>query len=155
MGGYLGKAMDDNLQKNQQFMLDMNRLTMERQIQMQNQMRERMAAIQVARAREMFVWLGSFYGLATVAMIRGFQTTKRPGVLAPLLPLTFLLGYQADLAYGTKLNRIKSEAENILMFERDLIEMPTGLPSISSLDVARLQMEEEAKYKATTPSTTQ
>lgn len=76
-------------------------------------------------------------------------------MLVPLLPLTFLVGYQADLAYGTKLNRIKSEAENILMFERDLIEIPTGLPSLSSLDVARQQMEEDAKYKAATPSTIQ
>lgn len=71
MGGIIGKAMDENLQKNQQFMLEMNRVTMERQIQMQNQMRERMAASQIARAREMFVWLGSFYGISTLAMLKG------------------------------------------------------------------------------------
>ena len=40
------------------------------------------------------------------------------------------MAYQADLAYGTKVNRIKTEAENILMFERDLIESPLGLPTI-------------------------
>ena len=51
-------------------------------------------------------------------------------MMAPLLPLTFVVGYQADLAYGTKVNRIKTEAENILMFERDLIESPLGLPTI-------------------------
>ena len=43
--------------------------------------------------------------------------------------------------------RIKSEAENILMFESDLVESPAGLPSVSSLDMARLKMAEEAKYK--------
>jgi hypothetical protein len=53
------------------------------------------------------------------------------------------------LAYGTKLARIKSEAENILMFETDLVESPAGLPTVSSLDMARLKMSEEAKYKAT------
>ena len=81
--------------------------------------------------------------------------TKRPAVVAPLLPLTFIVGYQADLAYGSKMNRIKGEAENILMFERDVIEMPSGLPTISSLDVGRQQMEDDAKYKLATPATTQ
>ena len=74
--------------------------------------------------------------------------TRSPAVIAPLLPLTFIVGYQADLAYGTKLTRIKSESENILMFEKDLIEMPSGLPTVASLDVARLEMKEEAKNKA-------
>ena len=71
MGNFMGKAMDENLKKNQQFMLEMNRITVERQIQMQNQMRERMAAAQVAKAREMFLWLGTFYVVASIAMIRG------------------------------------------------------------------------------------
>ena len=66
--------------------------------------------------------------------------------MAPFLPLTFITGYQGDLAYGTKMNRIKAEAESILMFERDLIEMPTGLPTISSLDVGRIKQEENKKY---------
>ena len=48
------------------------RITLERQIQMQNQMRERMVAQQIAGAREMFLWLGSFYVLAGTGMIMGF-----------------------------------------------------------------------------------
>ena len=52
-------------------MLEMNKMTVERQIQMQNQMRERMQAAQIAGAREMFAWLGSFYVVATAAMIQG------------------------------------------------------------------------------------
>ena len=48
------------------------RITLERQIQMQNQMRERMVAQQVAGAREMFLWLGSFYLLAGTGMIAAF-----------------------------------------------------------------------------------
>lgn len=80
--------------------------------------------------------------------------SKKPQVIAPLLPLTFIVGYQGDLAYGSKMSRINAEAENILMFERDLVDIPTGLPTVSSLDMARLQMHEEAKYKATTPDST-
>ena len=38
---------------------------------MQNLMRERMMAMQLATAREMFNWWASFYGLAAVGMIAG------------------------------------------------------------------------------------
>merc|ERR1712096_318898 len=133
MGNYVGRAMEDNLKKNQEFMLEMNRITMERQIQMQDQMRERMVAQQIAKAREMFLWLGSF------------------SAIAPLLPLTFLVGYQADLAYGSKLNRIMAESENIMQYERDLIEIPSGLPTLSSIDAGRMRVQEEKKYHATSP----
>ena len=65
------------------------------------------------------------------------RQSKKPGVLVPLLPLTFVLGYQVDLAYGSKLNRIRGEAENIMQYERDLLEMPLHLPTLSSIDLAR------------------
>jgi len=148
MGNLVGKAMEDNLEKNQKFMLEMQRMTMERQIQMQNQMRERMAAAQIARAREMFLWLGSFYGIAGFAMLSGFARTKKPAVIAPLLPLTFVVGYQADLAYGSKMDRIKAEAENIMQYEQDLIEMPSGVPTLAQIDAARTKLQDEKKYTA-------
>ena len=71
MGGILGKTMETNFQKQQDFMLEMNRITLERQIQMQNQMRERMVAAQIAGAREMCAWLGSFYLIAATGMVIG------------------------------------------------------------------------------------
>ncbi|XP_023344503.1 plasminogen receptor (KT) [Eurytemora carolleeae] len=148
MGNLMGKAMDSNMEKNQKFMLEMNRTMLERQIHMQNQMRERMVASQIAGAREMFVWLGSFYAIAGTAMLAAFFRTKKPATIAPLLPLTFVVGYQADFAYGSKMNRIKAEAENIIQFERDIIEIPSGLPTVSSIDSARIQLQDEQKYHA-------
>ena len=71
MGGFVSKQIEGSFQRQQEFMLDMNKMTMERQIQMHNQMRERMAAAQIAGAREMCVWLGSFYVLAATGMITG------------------------------------------------------------------------------------
>lgn len=44
---------------------------LERQIQMNNAMRERQMAMQLARAREMFSWWATFYGISTIAMIGG------------------------------------------------------------------------------------
>lgn len=146
MGLIIGKAMSESMEKQQEIMQETQRVMLERNIQMQNEMRERMMAQQIARGREMFTWLSSFYVIASIGMVRGYKITRKPVALAPLLPLTFLVAYQADLAYGTKVNRIKTEAENILMFERDLIESPLGLPTIATLDVRRQQTQENAKY---------
>ena len=40
-------------------------------MQMQNVMRERMMAMQLGKARELFNWWASFYVVATFAMIAG------------------------------------------------------------------------------------
>ncbi|GAB6022406.1 hypothetical protein CHUAL_006523 [Chamberlinius hualienensis] len=147
MGSVVGKAMDENLKKNQEFMVEMQRVQLERQIQMQNQMRERMMAMQIAKSREFLYWFGSFYALAAIGMIAGYRKSKNRGLLVPLLPLTFIVAYQADLAYGSKLNRIKAEAENILNFEYTLLETPNGLPTPSSIDDARLNLTENERTK--------
>ena len=81
--------------------------------------------------------VATFLVLNQIVMFR----TKKPAAIVPLLPLTFLVGYQADLAYGSKLNRIKAESENILQYERDLIEIPSGLPTLSSIDAGRIRAQ--------------
>ena len=73
--------------------------------------------------------------------------TKKPAAIAPLLPLTFIVGYQADLAYGTKVNRIRAEAENILQYEHDLTDMPGGLPSLASIDAGRIKVQVREKLR--------
>ncbi len=70
MGNMIGKAMEDSMRKNQDFMLETQLVMLERQIQMQDQMRQRMAAQQIARTREMFTWLSTFYLLATIGMVK-------------------------------------------------------------------------------------
>ena len=66
--------------------------------------------------------------------------------MGAFVPLSFFVAYQADLAYGTKLERVKLEAENILNYERDVIEMPTGLPTLASLDAGR-KSQKDAEQK--------
>ncbi|XP_076049230.1 plasminogen receptor (KT)-like [Oratosquilla oratoria] len=143
--GNINKAMSDNLRKNQEFMLETQRIQLERQIHMQNEMREKMMAMQIARSRELLYWFGAFYALSSIGMIAGYRRTRKAGTLVPLLPLTFILGYQADLAYGSKLNRIKLEAENILSFEHDLVAMPHGISTPSTIDEARERQEESKR----------
>ncbi|XP_046578701.1 plasminogen receptor (KT)-like [Haliotis rubra] len=141
MGILLGKTMDENLKKQQEFMLKTSVIQMERQIQMQNQMRERMMAMQIARARDIFAWFGSFYALASLGMIAGFSKQRKPAALAPALPLTFLLAYQYDLAYGNKMNRMRGEADRIMDTEGIMLALPHGLPTLSSIEAARLDQD--------------
>jgi len=138
------RGIREDMRRNQEQVAEMQRIGLERQIHMNNEMREKMMALQLSRARELLYWEGAFYVLATIGMISGYRRTKKPGTLVPLLPLTFMVGYQADLAYGSEMNRIKMEAENILLFERDLVSLPLGTPSLSSIDEAR-ERQEEAK----------
>ena len=35
--------------------------------------------------------------------------TKKPAALVPLLPLSFIMGYQLDMAFGNKMERITGE----------------------------------------------
>jgi hypothetical protein len=70
---------------------------------------------------------------------------KRPAVLTPLIPLTFALAYLGDLGYGTKLHRIGLEAEMIMEHEKELLMYPSGLPTVASIDSARIELEEESR----------
>ncbi|XP_068726773.1 plasminogen receptor (KT)-like [Montipora capricornis] len=145
MGAILGSAMketmEENLKKSQEFMLETQKMQLGRQLQMQNAMRERQMSMQLAGAREMFYWLASFYGIATVGMLVGFKRSKSPAALVPFLPLTFIVAYQADYVYGTKMNRIRDEAENIMKEERSFLELPCGMPNFQSIEEARLNTE--------------
>ncbi|NXD86431.1 PLRKT protein, partial [Halcyon senegalensis] len=80
---------------------------MERQILMQNQMRERQTAMQIAWTREFIKYFGTFYGLAAVCLTAGAIKKKNLGILLPMFPLSFILAYQYDMGYGTLLQRIK------------------------------------------------
>lgn len=104
-------------------------------MQIQNEMRTRMVATQLARARELLYWWGGFYSLTMVGMLAGqiwhtrsiddvvhrhyrlfecrYAKLRNPAILAPFLPLTFVFGYQIDLAYGSKIGRIRGEMETM------------------------------------------
>ena len=78
-------------------------------MQMQQEMMRRQMAVQWARSKDMFYWYAGFVSLATLACTAGFLKTRNPTILAPLLPLSFIVGYQADMAAGNKMERIMSE----------------------------------------------
>ncbi|KAJ8710294.1 hypothetical protein PYW07_009660 [Mythimna separata] len=145
MGNYFTVNMEENFKKNQEFIQIINKVKMERQIQLQYQMQERQMAMEIAKSRDTCLWLTTFYVTATTGLLTGFRRTKRPYLLMPLIPLTFVTLYYWDLAYGNKVHRIRMEAEHIMTHEADSLEWPCGLPTPSSIDLGREDVEERKK----------
>ncbi|XP_033029488.1 plasminogen receptor (KT) [Lacerta agilis] len=137
MGFMFSKSMNENLKSQQEFMLMNSRLQLERQLLMQNQMRERQMAMQVAWTREFLKYFGTFFGLTVVGLTVGAIKRKKPGLFLPIVPLSFVLAYQYDMGYGSLLQRMKGEAENILDTENALVEMPKGPLTFDGLEKAR------------------
>ncbi|CAG0922044.1 unnamed protein product [Notodromas monacha] len=147
MGLGLSKKMDENLRKQQDFTIEMQRTQLERQAQMQNLIRERNVALQIAKSRELFFWWSAFYAITSAGLLIQYRKQRRPVLVAPLLPLTFIFAYQADLAYGNKLLRIRAEAESIMQFEKNLVELPYGVPTTSAIDQARMKQTDDRRLQ--------
>lgn len=135
----MGKTLDDNMAKQQAFMVENQKTMMERNMQMQNYMREMQMAMQIARARDLFHFWAVFYSIALPMSAAGFRRTRNPAALVPIIPLTFVVGYFGDMAYGTKMKRIVDDADVILKAEQNLLKMPRPLPSVALLDERRSQ----------------
>uniref|UniRef100_G1KCE1 Plasminogen receptor with a C-terminal lysine n=1 Tax=Anolis carolinensis TaxID=28377 RepID=G1KCE1_ANOCA len=137
MGFIFSKSMNENLKNQQEFMIMNSRLQLERQLLMQNQMRERQMAMQIAWTREFLKYFGAFSGLAAVGLTVGAIKRKKPAFFLPMVPLSFILAYQYDMGYGSLLKRMKSEAESILDTESTTLEMPKGPLTFESIEKAR------------------
>ncbi|XP_004373535.1 plasminogen receptor (KT) [Trichechus manatus latirostris] len=143
MGFIFSKSMSENMKNQQEFMLMSARLQLERQLIMQNEIRERQMAMQVAWSREFFKYFGAFFGIAAISLTAGAIKRKKPAFLVPIVPLSFVLTYQYDLGYGTLLQRMKGEAENILETEKSKLQLPRGMITFESLEKAR---REQSKF---------
>ncbi|XP_061413856.1 plasminogen receptor (KT) [Lethenteron reissneri] len=137
MGLFMSRALEDNMKRQQEFMLLNQRLQMERQMAMQSQMQLRQMAMQLAGSREFFKYYASFYSLATVTLTAGAMRSKRPGLLVPLVPLGFVLAYQYDRAYGSMLQRMRDEAEWLMDKDAGRLQLPHGLPTFEDVEKCR------------------
>ncbi|XP_061911113.1 plasminogen receptor (KT) [Entelurus aequoreus] len=137
MGFLLSKSMDANLKKQQEFMLHNSRLQMERQLLLQNEMRQRQMAMQVAWSREFLTYFGTFFTLTCAGLTLGAIKRKKAAMLAPILPLSFILAYQVDNAYGSLIHRTREEAESIMSSEQQRLQLPHGTPTFDSIEKSR------------------
>ncbi|MBZ3870141.1 Plasminogen receptor (KT) [Sciurus carolinensis] len=143
MGFIFSKSMNENMKNQQEFMLTNAQLQLERQLTLQNEMRERQMAMQVAWSREFLKYFGTFYGITTISLTAGAIKQKKPAFLIPIFPLSFIFIYQYDLGYGTLLQRMKGEAEDILETEKSKLQLPKGMITFESLEKAR---REQSKF---------
>lgn len=97
-------------------------------------MRERMIATQLAVARDMFQFYGTFYAFAIAGLGCVSVMKRSPAVALQLVPLGFVTAYQYDMAYGGKMERVVAEAERILKSEAHLLALPGGPLSVAGLD---------------------
>ncbi|XP_053322091.1 plasminogen receptor (KT) [Spea bombifrons] len=137
MGSLFSRAVDENMKKQQEFMMMNSQLQLERQILMQNQMRERQMAMQIAWSREFLKYYGTFFTLAAISLTAGAIKSKKPALFVPIVPLGFVFAYQMDMGYGTLVSRMKGEAENIIEKENSLLALPSGLPTFESIEKER------------------
>ncbi|XP_061589396.1 plasminogen receptor (KT) [Cololabis saira] len=135
MGFQFSKPWNKNAEEQKQLMY--SRIQFERQIIMQNQMRERQMAMQFAWSREFVKYFGSFFIVTTVGLTVGAIKRKKPELLAPIVPLGFILAFQLDTAYGTLVQRMRGEAENIMASEKDCLDLPLGTPTFESIEKVR------------------
>ncbi|RUS79388.1 hypothetical protein EGW08_012848 [Elysia chlorotica] len=148
MGSFFSKTMDENLKKQQEFMLKTQQLAMERQMAMQNEVRERQMAMMIAKSRDFFWYWVTFDTLVSTGLLVGALKRKRYALLLPLIPLSFVTTYQWDLAYGPKIERIREMSERIIDEEHSLLDLPHGLPTFSSVEAARLDQKKNEPYKS-------
>ncbi|XP_072453351.1 plasminogen receptor (KT) isoform X2 [Notamacropus eugenii] len=137
MGFLFSKHMNENMKQQQEFMLMNARLQMERQLTLQNEMRERQMAMQIAGTREFLKYFGTFFGIATIGLTAGAIKNKKPALFLPVVPLSFVLAYQYDMGYGTLLQRMKGEAENILDTESSKLQLPRGMITFETVEKSR------------------
>ncbi|NWH82220.1 PLRKT protein, partial [Piaya cayana] len=103
---------------------------LERQLLMQNQMRERQTAMQIAWTREFLKYFGTFFGLAAIGLTAGYDIyflTENIDILQLYLCGTGSL-------FSIMLN---SEAENILDTQSSLLELPKGPLTYEDLEKIR------------------
>lgn len=62
-------------------------------------------AVQISIGRERFKYYSGFYFTTMFICTAGFIKTKKPQILAPLVPLSFAWAFQYDLYYGDMMER--------------------------------------------------
>jgi len=101
------------------------------QMQQGDAMRSTQMAMQIAIARDQLQWGAGFYSILVLAAAGATHKQKAfPKMMgAPLLVLGTILAYNYDFAYGTKLIRVRQEAEHILENERHRLVPPKTMPT--------------------------
>jgi hypothetical protein len=114
MGNSIATTMVEKQKEVQQEMIKVQWANMLRGAERQRRM---MLSTQIAVMREQFWWYASFVGTVSLMATAAYVKKRTPAGFIPLVPLSFILGYQYDFAYGNKPERINRIWENMLTKE--------------------------------------
>lgn len=106
---------------------------MARQLCMQNEMRKKQIAMQLALGRERFWYYTIFVSGVATACTLGALITKNPKLIAPLWPLGMGYWFQKDMTSGVIMDRAIKEAEEILLQDPSFMNMPGGMPTVQEI----------------------
>jgi len=125
--------------------MESQRLQMERQIQMQQLIQERMMAMNVARARDIAYYLMIFTSAVGIVGIPMTVQKKNPVYIFPMFPLAFVWHYFYDLGFGNKLTRQRKYAEELLASKPELVALPKGPITFDEIEECRRKLKLEAE----------
>eukprot|EP00292_Cryptomonas_paramecium_P014746 CAMPEP_0113673958 /NCGR_PEP_ID=MMETSP0038_2-20120614/7140_1 /TAXON_ID=2898 /ORGANISM="Cryptomonas paramecium" /LENGTH=141 /DNA_ID=CAMNT_0000590461 /DNA_START=87 /DNA_END=512 /DNA_ORIENTATION=+ /assembly_acc=CAM_ASM_000170 len=129
---------------------------MDAQMKQADSMRSVQAAMQIAVVRDQLQWGCGLYSLilcgATANLIK--HRSLPPFIAGPLVLGGFGLSYLADMAYGTKMIRIRQEAEHILANEKVRLVPPASAPfrRFWEIEAAEVSTKEIPRVGALWPS---
>lgn len=124
MGNIIADSMNENMKKNTEEMMN-------KQKEMQLQIREIQMATQFALGKDRFHFFSVFYFTVITGGIIKYLKTGSPTLLIPVVPLSFAWAYQFDLYYLNKMERVRKDAGNILKNNFEMFIPPENNKLIS------------------------
>ena len=121
MGGLVSSSIENKMSNSMEKNLE-NSLLKQRALQLK--LREIQLATQFAIGKDRFYFFSVFYFVAFLGLNTIALKTKKPQVIVPLVPLSFIWAYQFDMYYLNKMKRIQKEASRLLKDEPELFYIP-------------------------------
>ncbi|KAA0166526.1 hypothetical protein FNF31_01304 [Cafeteria roenbergensis] len=144
MGSTISSAMEQSQGKMMEKQGEMQSNMLKRQIVMQKGIAARQMAAARARAKDLLHFVGGFAAFAVPVLVVQAGKTGNKALLAPAIILSLVCAYQADMAYGNKMERIRKDAETMLAETPEMF----GLPAASSLNLTDIDRAVAAESQA-------
>ena len=92
--------------------------------------------MQIALSRERFTYYCYFYATVFPLLFVNAIRNKNPAYIGPLIPLTFILGFQYDMCYGNMMERARATADSLITEDPYKFYLPehSGIVSVAEYE---------------------
>ena len=94
--------------------------------------------MQIALARERFTYYCYFYATVSPLLLLNAFRNKNPVYIGPLIPLTFILGFQYDMCYGKMMERARETADSLITENPYKFYLPEHSGIVSTTEYERI-----------------